>query len=89
MARPQNVIPTQKIHVALPITLLTKLTTLLWSDAEGCLPSGSYMRFFTERLEEFFSWEALDLSTYVDLPPKTFVVHGDAASIEQLKEKLK
>lgn len=89
MGKPQNVIPTQKIHVTLPITLLTRLATELWSDAEGRVPFGAYMKFFSSLLEKYFASETLDLSPYINSPSGTFLVSGDSASIEQLKERLK
>ena len=54
MPRPRNAIPSEKINLALPGELKTRLDLHLVSLATGKIPQGAYQRFFSERLVEFF-----------------------------------
>jgi len=47
----------------------TRLDLILHSAVEQRVPKGAYQRFFLERLQEFFSTKAIDLSAELGLPP--------------------
>lgn len=46
--------PTRPLTISLSEPVLAKLTKFLTSDRSDSVPKGSYQRFFTERIEEFF-----------------------------------
>lgn len=43
------------LHVALPLSIRTRLDLHLFSELEGRVPKGAYQEFFIERLQEYFS----------------------------------
>lgn len=50
-----NIIRPVKLTVNLPEDVWTKMTLHLYSPLEGRVPHGSYSRFLSERINEFFS----------------------------------
>jgi hypothetical protein len=85
----KNLIPTEGLHVYLPVPEMTKLVSHLYSDLDGRVPKGAYQSFFTARLREYFSWKHLDLAPYSGSPPGAFIVSGTPETIEALKRTLK
>lgn len=67
--RRPNIEPSVATNLHLPESLRTRLDLILFSALEGRVPKGAYQRFFMERLQEFFTTKALDLSAVLDLPP--------------------
>ena len=67
--RRPNIEPSVATNLHLPESVRTRLDLVLFSELEGRVPKGAYQRFFLERLQEFFTTRALDLSAALDLPP--------------------
>ncbi len=88
MPRPPSLIPTRKLHTAIPEPDLARLELHLFSELEGRVPHAAYSSFFLERIREFFSWKALDLAPWADSPPGAFVVRGPAEAIRALEKTL-
>ena len=55
MAKTPNLIPSKQLNVALPLPLMTRLATHLYSDLEGRVPHGAYSRFLIDLLQVHFS----------------------------------
>lgn len=89
MPRRPNLIPSQMLHLALPLPVLTQLNLHLYSELEACIPRGAYQRFFVERLREFFSSNQLDLAPFAGTEPGAFVVSGSPEAISVLERTLK
>ncbi len=58
MSRPPNIIPSVALKLKLPEDLRGKLDLYLYSESEGCVPKGSYQRFFVTLINEFFNRQA-------------------------------
>jgi len=86
--RKPNVEPTSSINLHLPETLRVRLDLLLYSELEGRVPKGSYLRFFSARLVEFFECKTLDLAPYVNALPGVHVVSGRPETLAALREAL-
>lgn len=67
--RRPNVEPSIATNLHLPESVRTRLDLVLFSELEGRVPKGAYQRFFLERLQEFFTTRALDLSASLGLAP--------------------
>lgn len=55
MPRKAALTPARNVHVCLPETLMAKLDLYLFSEVEGRIPQGSYQKFFSTRITEFFA----------------------------------
>lgn len=55
MARPRNLTPSEKLHISLPSDLALRLQIFLTNPATGRVPPGSYQKFFTTVVQEFFA----------------------------------
>lgn len=86
--RKPNVEPTSSINLHLPETLRARLDLILYSELEGRVPKGSYLRFFSARLVEFFEHRALDLAPYLNALPGTHVVSARPSTLEALRVAL-
>ena len=86
--RKPNVEPTSSINLHLPETLRVRLDLLLYSELEGRVPKGSYLRFFSARLLEFFEHRTLDLSPFLNALPGVHVVSGKPETLEALRQAL-
>lgn len=86
--RKPNVEPTSSINLHLPETLRVRLDLLLYSELEGRVPKGSYLRFFSARLVEFFSHRTLDLAPFLNALPGTHVVSGTPETLAALQQAL-
>lgn len=74
MPRPRNLVPSERINLALPGELKTRLDLYLYSTLEHRVPHAAYQRFFVGRLLEYFDWGTIDLAAYVpSLPPGSHV----------------
>lgn len=83
MRRP-NVIRPVRLHTTLPEDIRAKLDLHLYSELEGCIPTGAYQRFFLDRIREFFATEQLDLGLYI--PSKHgMTVRGSSETISYLR----
>lgn len=87
MSRRKNISPSRPLTLKLPESTFRRLEELLWSEAEDCVPLGAYKTFFTNRVEEFLSWQRLDLGKFEGLPPG-YYVFGPEEMVERLKTKL-
>jgi hypothetical protein len=67
---------------------MARVDLLLFSELESRVPKGAYQKFFNERLREFFSSAALDLSPYTGSLPGVQVIRGSAEAIEALIKAL-
>jgi hypothetical protein len=67
--RRPNIEPSVATNLHLPESIRTQIDLILYSTLEQRVPKGAYQRFFLERLQEFFSTQALDLSAPLGLPP--------------------
>lgn len=63
MARPKSLNPHEKVHISIPGDLALRLQLFLTSPSLGRVPVGAYQRFWTERLQEFFDLEVVELPT--------------------------
>lgn len=89
MPRRPAVIPSSIINLALPADARTQLDLHLYSELEGRVPRGSYQRFFTERIREFFAREQLDLAPYVTgIIPGEGIITGSPPTVATLKRIL-
>ena len=88
MARPRNITPSESIHLHLPGSIGTRLKLLLWSEAENRVPLGAYQKFFTDRLNEFFSHRTIDIGPYLGQLPGSLIVSGNDSSIAALLQHL-
>lgn len=86
MPRPKSAVPKHLLKAMIPQELRARLDLLLYSELEARVPLGRYSEFITERLQEYFSWETLDLGLYGF--GQGYYVRGPKAMIEALKEKL-
>lgn len=86
--RKPNVEPTSAINLHLPESLRTRLDLILFSELEGRVPKGSYLRFFSARLVEWFEYRTLDLGPYLNSLPGTHVISGRPATLEALRAAL-
>lgn len=86
--RKPNVEPTSSINLHLPETLRTRLDLVLYSELEGRVPKGSYIRFFSARLVEFFEHRTLDLAPYLSSLPGTHVVSARPSTLDALRVAL-
>jgi hypothetical protein len=86
--RKPNVEPTSAINLHLPESLRARLDLVLFSELEGRVPKGSYLRFFSARLAEFFECRTLDLAPYVNALPGTHVVSARPATLDALRAAL-
>lgn len=86
--RKPNVEPTSSINLHLPETLRARLDLILFSELEGRVPKGSYLRFFSSRLVEFFEFRTLDLAPYLSALPGTHVVSARPATLDALRAAL-
>lgn len=86
--RKPNIEPTSSINLHLPERLRVRLDLLLFSELEGRVPKGSYLRFFSARLIEFFEHRSLDLAPFTNALPGTHVVSGPPATLEALRTAL-
>jgi len=89
MPRHPNVIPTVKVHVALQVPLLDRLTLHLFSALENRVPHGAQSAFISERIRTYFEHRHLDLAPFVGSPAGAFVVSGPPEAITALETKLK
>lgn len=81
--------PTRQFHIQLPEEEASRLELHLWSEAEQRIPYASRQRFIVERIREYFGRRTVDLAAYFpNLPAGTFLVHGDEATMNVLKERL-
>lgn len=90
MPKPKNLIPTEKLHVALSLPLHQRMTAHLWSEAESRVPHGAYQAFLEQRIREYFGQRTIDIAPFVvGMPAATFHITGTAESLEQLINALK
>ncbi len=89
MSRRPNLVPSMMLNLALPQPVYSRLVLHLFSDLEGRVPLGAYQRFFSERIQEFFSQHHLDLAPWAGSNPGDFVVSGSPEALEILKRTLK
>lgn len=88
MPRPKNTIQTVHTLISLPQHLWVKLRLHLHSEVEQRIPQGAQMRFFSERVREFFDHKILDLSPWLGTAAGTMLVAGEPEVIEALQKKL-
>ena len=88
MAKTPNLIPSKPLNVALPLPLLVKLSSALYSDLEGRVPHGAYSRFLIDLLQVHFTEQALDLAPYVGSEPGTLQITGTPEAIRALTARL-
>lgn len=88
MPKPRNVIPSVFLTLALPSDLHMKLSLHLFSELDGRVPQGAYMRFIGGLLREYFAQAHLDLAEWTGAEAGEQVVHGEAATIATLHETL-
>lgn len=88
MAKTPNLIPSKPLNVALPLPLLVKLSSHLYSDLEGRVPHGAYSRFMIDLLQVHFAEQPLDLAPYVGSAPGTLQVTGTPEAIAALARRL-
>lgn len=86
--RKPNVEPTSSINLHLPESLRTRLDLILFSELEGRVPKGSYLRFFSARLVEFFEYRTLDLAPFLNALPGVHVVSGKPETLAALRATL-
>lgn len=55
MSRRPNIIPSVKLTTRIPMDVMVKLDSFLYSEVEGRIPLGAYQKFFVERIQEFFA----------------------------------
>lgn len=89
MPKPKSAIPTEEIHLRIPLDVYAALQSFLFSPAEGRVPLGAYQSFFSARIREFFSLRQLDLAPFVGGPPGAFFVSGTPEALEQLRNAFK
>lgn len=89
MPRPKNVVQTKPLTLALPVPLLTKVMLTLYSDLEQRVPTGAYQRFFSERIQEYFSTSTRDFSHLRNLPAGSLVVRATPETLDLLEATLK
>lgn len=88
MSRTPSPIPSKQLNLALPRSVFTKLSLHLFSELEQRVPYGAYGRFMTERLQEFFAGDSLDLAPYCGSTPNALIVRGTPEAIEQVRRLL-
>lgn len=88
MAKTPNIIPSKQLNVALPLPLMVRLSTHLYSDLEGRVPHGAYSRFLIDLLQVHFAERALDLAPYTGSAPGTLQVTGTPEAIAALTKVL-
>ena len=86
--RKPNVEPTSSINLHLPETLRARLDLILFSELEGRVPKGAYLRFFSARLVEFFAHRTLDLAPYLNALQGVHVVSGKPETLAALQAAL-
>ena len=89
MPKPKNIIPSRRVSAFIPETEAARLDLLLYSEAEGRVPQGSYRAFMLRAIREACEYKSLDLSPYAGTSPGNFVVRGSATAIEILERVLK
>ncbi len=89
MPKPANVVPTQKLNVALPSDLHAQLSLHLFSPLDGRVPQGAYARFIVPLLRRYFAEAHLDLAEWTGAEAGEQVVGGDEATIATLHEILR
>lgn len=89
MSRRPSIIPSEKLNLALPQDIRTRLDLFLHSELEGGVPKGAYQRFFIARILEFFGDKSLDLAPFLGSPPGEFVVRAPVGTILALQDYLK
>ena len=89
MGRRPNPVPSVLLNVALPQTVHAQMTLHLFSELEGRVPQGAYQRFLTERIQEFFKEEPLDLAPYaLGVGPGEMQIHGHPSAVALVKRLL-
>ncbi len=88
MARRPAIIPTLRLHTALPIDLRSKLDLFLFSEVEGKVPKDAIAAFLAERIREFFEWESLDLGPYMGDLPGIHIIRTSRFTKERLEATL-
>ena len=89
MSKPPNLIPSQQLNVALPLSVYMQLTAYLYSDLEMRVPHGAYSRFLSELIRGFFAAERLDLAPFANSDVGAFIVSGSPQALAVLKATLK
>lgn len=87
MSRRPNIDRPIAMTLKLPESIRARLDLHLFSELEGRVPQGRYQEFFLARIQEFFSWQRLDLAPYGF--PEGFFVSGPAEMIQELEKELK
>jgi len=88
MARPAAVDPAIPLTVHVPAEAYRKMTIHLFSELEGRVPRGAYASFLGQLIRAFFSSAYLDISEHTMADAGTYVVHGNAETLEILKSML-
>jgi hypothetical protein len=89
MARRPSVIPTVRLHTALPLDVRAKLDLFLYSEVEGKVPKDAISHFLAERIREFFEWKGMDLGPFIGELPGIHIIRGSPFTISKLEEVLK
>lgn len=88
MGRHAKVTPSRPLHVILDKDDMDKVDAHLWSEFENRVPLGSYQRFFTSLIREFFATRELDLAPYTGSMPGEQIIRGYPATLESIERKL-
>jgi len=87
MARPKSLNPKVRLHITIEQSLKDRLSILLYSEVEQCIPQGAWQAFIEARIREWFDWKREDLAPY-GFPPGYFVT-GPAEMVQAVTERLK
>lgn len=89
MGRRAKAVPGKDLHVVLEKAEGDLLEKHLWSEFEGRVPQGSYQRFLTTMISDYFRYKHLDLAPYSSFLPGEHVIIGEPATIDMIEQALR
>ena len=67
---------------------MDKVDKLMYSEYEQRVPHGTYQKFFTQLLREYFRHERLDLFPWLNCLPSEHVIGAEPATIRLIRDAL-
>ena len=85
MSRRARITPNIHLHTTLPADVSTRLSLLLFSEVEGCVPRGKVQELITRLLRQYFEDKEVNLEGYIRQPvPQPLLVRGSVHTLSTL-----